>query len=118
MIATPNDAPFRKVRLNRRNGENLYRLKERFAALCEEHSVGLVSIVGHAAEAWTEKKDRRRCFLIDKSLHAELAVVEQQELSRLQREAEAHFDEVAPPPIDGALKIHAQLLELANTKNE
>lgn len=118
MIATVNAAPLRRVRLNRSQGENQYALKVRFAALCEEHSVTLVTVLHNASLSWTEEKDRRRCALIDRSLLADLTVVEQHELSHLQQQADAHFDEVAPPPIDGALKIHAQLLKLASTANK
>jgi hypothetical protein len=118
MIAPVNPAPLRRVRLNRCRGMNQYALKERFAALCEQHSVTLVTISRNSSPSWTEEKDRRRCVLIDKSLQADLTFAEQNELSDLQQQAEAHFDEVAPPPIDGALKIHAQLLKLASTSNK
>lgn len=112
MIATADPAPFRRIRLHRRRGQNDYALKERFAALCEEHSVSLVSI-GHE-EGWTEEKNQRRCLLIDKSIEGKLTAAEQVELAKLQEEAETHFDEVAPPPIDGALSIHTQLQKLAS----
>ena len=118
MIAPVNAAPLRRVRLNRSCGENQYALKKRFAELCEEHSVTLVTISRYDSLSWTEEKDRRRCVLIDKSLLADLTFAEQNELTDLQQQAEAHFDEVAPPPIDGALKIHAQLLKLAGTTNK
>ena len=118
MIATVKSAPLRRVRLHRRRGGNLYTRKERFVELCEEHSVTLVTLLQNVASLWTAEKDRRRCVLIDKSLQADLTVAEQRELSELQRQAEAHFDEVAPPPMDGALRLHAQLLKLARTANE
>ena len=117
MIATES-SEFRRVRLHRRGGENRYELKERFAELCEERSIMLALTSRDAAASWTQEKDTRRCALIDKSLHAALTRSEQHELSRLQREAECHFDEVAPPPIDGALKIHAELLKLKAAKTE
>lgn len=118
MIAPVNAAPLRRVRLNRSCGQNQYALKVRFAALCEERSVTLVTISRNDSQSWTEEKDRRRCVLIDRSLLADLTFAEQNELSDLQQQAEAHFDEVAPPPIDGALKIHAQLLKRAGITNK
>ena len=118
MIAKVEPAQFRNVRLNRRRGTNQYALKERFATLCEEHSVAIVTIARSNSPSWTNAKDRRRCDLIDKSLQAGLTVAEKRELLLLQQQAEAYFDEVAPPPIDGALKIHAQLLKLAGNPNE
>ena len=118
MIATADPAPLRRIRLHRRRGGNEYQRKERFAALCEEHSVALITISQDNTASWTVEKDRRRCTLIDKSLHSDLTANEQQELSQLQTEAETYFDEVAPPPIDGALKIHADLQKLASKTDE
>ena len=118
MIATVDSAPLRGVRLHRRPEGNDYRRKERFAELCKLNSITLITISQDDSASWSEEKDRRRCELIDKSVHAELTGVELHELSELQHEAESHFDEVAPPPIDGALQIHAQLLKLASGANE
>lgn len=112
-------------------GKNEYGRKERFVALCAERSISPVTTLQAAAasarawwlqeeiaSSWTTAKDQRRCTLIDRSLHEELTVAEQRELADLQRQAEAHFDEVASPPIDGALKLHAQLIKLAGRQNE
>ena len=118
MIATKNPAPLRKIRLHRRMGENSYRLKERFAELCKTHSVPLIKIQSDTENSWTEAKDSRRCELIDKNLHTPLTANEKQELSDLQRQAEAHFDEVSPPPIAGALKLHKQLMALKESQND
>lgn len=118
MIAPVKSSPLRTVRLNRSRGGNRYELKKLFARLCEERSVTLVTLSQTGAASWTKEKDRRRCALIDKSLQANLMIAEERELSELQGQAEAHFDEVAPPPIDGALRLHAQLLKLADTKKE
>ena len=118
MIATVSYAKFRRIRLNSRGGQNLYARKERFAALCEEQSTPMVTMAQRVSNSWTPEKDKRRCSLIDKSLQAGLTDSEQHELAELQGQAEAHFDEVAPPPIDGALRIHAQLLKLAGNPNE
>ena len=118
MIATRNPAPYRKIRLNRPMGGNSYLLKKRFAELSEKHSVGLIKIESDDKSSWTEEKDARRCQLIDKSLHVSLNAKEQRELKDLQRQAEAHFDEVAPPPIAGALKLHQELMDLKESSND
>ena len=118
MIATENPAPLRMIRLNRRSGLNSYSLKERFAELCKKHSIALSMITAVAEDAWTEEKDSRRCDLIDKSLQATLSASEELELSKLQRQAEAHFDEVSPPPIDGALKLHKELIAIKESLDE
>ena len=118
MIAVAEPAPLRKVRLNRRNFVNSYELKARFVALCAEHSVRLVTVIHESDAVWSSEKNHRRCLLIDRSLQGKLTEAEEQGLSLLQRQAEAYFDEVAPPPIDGALKIHAELLKLAKASKE
>jgi len=46
-----------------------------------------------------DAKNERRCYLIDKSIHAKLDENEEKELRDLQIEAEKHFDEIAPPPL-------------------
>lgn len=116
MIATNNS--LRQIRLHRKGGNNRYELKARFAQLCEEHSVVLTFVARSTLGNWTERRNARRCSLIDKSLHATLSNSEQAELSLLQQEAEDYFDEVAPPPIAGALRVHAELMKLRNSKKE
>lgn len=116
MIATA--APLKRLRLNRKRGQNRYELKQRFAELCQEHEVELLLVSSKSDDEWTTQKDERRCELIDKSLHQDLSPVEQAELDRLQIQAEDHFDTIAPPPIDGALQIHAELLKLKKKSHD
>jgi hypothetical protein len=59
---------------------------------------------------WTDDKDARRCELIDKDIAGTITAVEHEELTRLERQANQHFDRIAPPPIDGARRLHQQLL--------
>jgi len=98
MIATERWA-LRKVRLHRRGGENRYELKERLPLCAKSIRSCSVTASRDVTAFWTQEKDARRCALIDKSLHGPLTRCEQNDLSQLQREAECHFDEVAPPPM-------------------
>jgi len=59
---------------------------------------------------WTDDKDARRCELIDKDIAGTITAVEHEELTRPERQANDHFDRVAPPPIDGARRLHQQLV--------
>lgn len=59
---------------------------------------------------WSSGKDARRCELIDRDISGTISDAERQELAGLELEANAHFDAVAPPPIEGARRIHQQLL--------
>ncbi|MBB3208933.1 hypothetical protein FHS27_004767 [Rhodopirellula rubra] len=59
---------------------------------------------------WTQDKDDRRCELIDREIAGTISVPERAELAGLQRMAEKHFDEIASPPMEEALKLHKRLL--------
>lgn len=65
---------------------------------------------GNGNVEWSSERDARRCQLIDKDIAGTITSVEHDELQRLEREANAHFDAVAPPPIEGALRLHKKLL--------
>ncbi|TWU40267.1 hypothetical protein Q31b_36140 [Novipirellula aureliae] len=59
---------------------------------------------------WTPEKDDRRCVLIDREIAGTIGVPERAELAGLQKMAERHFDEIASPPLEEALKPHKRLL--------
>jgi hypothetical protein len=59
--------------------------------------------------AWTDDKNRRRVELIDKKIAGTITAMESVELTDLQRQAESHFDQVAPPPMKGLAELHQQL---------
>ena len=118
MISFATMDQFRSFSLHFRPGTNAKARKRRFLAICEESSLSLVRSQPPIDKLWTDAKDRRRCALIDRSLHEELTAAENRELADLQRQAEAYFDEVAPPPIEGALRLHAQLMKFAGSQSE
>jgi DNA-binding MarR family transcriptional regulator len=62
-------------------------------------------------ESWTEAKNARRCDLIDKKIQETISDAELLELEKLQEHLRRHLDRVAPYPIEGARKLHKQLLE-------
>jgi hypothetical protein len=61
--------------------------------------------------AWLEGFNERRIDLIDKDIQGNITTEERAELAELQRRAVAHRDRVAPLPIEGARRLHQQLLE-------
>lgn len=65
---------------------------------------------------WSPEVEERRRMLIDKDIAGTLTTDEQTELSQLDRLANEHFDRVAPPPIEGAQRIHEQLLQKRDRK--
>ncbi len=61
-------------------------------------------------EQWNAEKDARRCELIDKKIQGTLQPAESREFAELQRQALEYFDRVAPPPVEGARRLHENLL--------
>jgi hypothetical protein len=59
---------------------------------------------------WNDDKNARRSALIDKEIEGSLTSAERVELEVLQKQAVAHRDRIAPLPIEGARKLHQQLL--------
>ena len=87
-------------------GDNLLEL--RVVSRNSERSEG-------SASPWNTEKDVRRCQLIDKKIQRTIDASEMRELSELQREALEYFDQIAPPPIEGARQLHERLLKTQPT---
>lgn len=60
---------------------------------------------------WSEQLQVRRSELIDKDIADTATVADRAELIELDRLANEHFDQVAPPPFEGARRLHHQLLQ-------
>lgn len=58
---------------------------------------------------WTEKKNNRRCNLIDKEIDDSLTVAEKCELEQLQREMQVYRQKVAPLPLEEVRTLHQHL---------
>jgi hypothetical protein len=61
---------------------------------------------------WSDELNERRIELIDKEIQGNITTEEHVELVELQRKAVAYRDRVAPLPIEGARRLHEQLLEM------
>lgn len=59
---------------------------------------------------WSAEMDVRRCDLIDRDISGTITAAERAELAVLQQRASEHFDRIAPPPIEGARRLHQQLV--------
>ena len=60
---------------------------------------------------WSEEAERRRRELIDRDIAGTITTAERAELVRLDCLANEHFDRVAPPPTEGARRLHEQLVK-------
>jgi hypothetical protein len=58
---------------------------------------------------WTEEKDTRRCFLIDREIDGTLTPEEARELEALQRQMSQHLDRVAPLPLEETRRLYQRL---------
>jgi len=65
---------------------------------------------------WSQKVENRRRTLIDKDIAGTIDAAELAELGRLDRLANEHFDRIAPPPIEGARRLHDQLLQKRDSR--
>jgi PAS domain S-box-containing protein len=59
---------------------------------------------------WSDARNARRCELIDRKIQDTISTDEAAELEDLQEALRAHLDEVAPLPMEGAKKLHAELI--------
>ncbi|MBL7037212.1 MAG: hypothetical protein ISR77_01220 [Pirellulaceae bacterium] len=60
---------------------------------------------------WTAEKEARRSELIDKDIAGTISADERTELAILDRQGNEHYDRVAPRPMEGARRLHQQLLD-------
>jgi hypothetical protein len=63
------------------------------------------------AHQWSEDKNLRRCDLIDRDIQGLITMTEKLELQRLQDQFYEYLDIVAPTPLDGARRLHQELLK-------
>lgn len=59
---------------------------------------------------WTDEKNARRCDLIDRKIQNTMSPGEAEELDDLQQALRRHLDRVAPLAMDGAKRLHAELV--------
>jgi transcriptional regulator with XRE-family HTH domain len=99
---------------------------EELARFAELYDVGIEWIFGVDADdgsadglskngqqeaiVWTESRNARRCELIDRKVQDVITAEENDELERLQCALRQYIDRVAPLPMEGAKRLHAQLL--------
>jgi|RhiMetdeSRZDD1v2_1073273.scaffolds.fasta_scaffold227619_3 hypothetical protein len=65
---------------------------------------------------WTEEKNQRRCYLVDKEIDGTISPVEKVELTQLQNEMLAYRRKVAPLPLEALRELHQELLRKAGDK--
>lgn len=71
-----------------------------------------------ARKGWSDDKNRKRAWLIDKEIDGVISEGETAELERLQEEMLVHRHKVAPLPLDDLRKIHQELLQQVSAHRE
>ncbi|NUQ63248.1 MAG: hypothetical protein HUU20_12280 [Pirellulales bacterium] len=71
---------------------------------------------GKANGDWSEEIETCRRRLIDRDIAGTITADEREKLAHLDRLANEHFDIVAPAPMEGAQRLHRQLLQRRGNK--
>ena len=67
---------------------------------------------------WNEELNERRCGLIDKDIQVTLSDDERRELEALTEQFREYRRHVAPLPIEGARRLHAELVDKKRRNEE
>ena len=94
------------------------RIRQTFDSLREDLEYHDDSSSAQEEATWTSEKNARRCQLIDREIEGTIADEERIELDELQRQAVDHRDRVAPLPIEGARRLHRELLTKKRERDE
>jgi PAS domain S-box-containing protein len=86
--------------------------RHRHAEHAIEAPAGKVTRDRRADPEWSEAKNARRCELIDRKIQNTISTREATELDELQEALRAYLDRVAPLPMEGPKKLHAELVHL------
>ena len=70
----------------------------------------------HASVEWTDETNARRLELIDKLIQQQLSPDEAIELERLTESMRAHCDTEEAVPLEGARRLHRQLLKIDDSE--
>lgn len=113
---TPKISPEQRRALDEHAGEPIIVVdpdRHQRYILIAETDVRVRDLLGAANGdvAWTSEKEARRRELIDKDITNTITADERVELAMLDQEGNAHYDAVAPRPIEGARRLHQELLE-------
>lgn len=86
--------------------------------LAEEIAKSLAADLPASSGEWSDAKNERRCELIDKDIQGTLRPEERRELESLTHQMRAHRRTIARIPIEGATRLHQQLLEMKRQQQE
>ncbi|MBW3599647.1 MAG: hypothetical protein KY475_20550 [Planctomycetes bacterium] len=113
---TPTISPEQRRALDEGNGQPIFVVdperQERFVliAASDARIHGLLR-ESTGSGRWSEEKEARRRELIDKDIAGVITLEQAAELAILNREGNEHYDKIAPRPMDGARRLHQELLK-------
>jgi hypothetical protein len=102
--------------LDDQNGEPIFVVdpdrRQRFVLIAEtDDRVRDLLAQSNGDGEWTTERELRRRDLIDKDIAGTITPQERVELAVLDRQGNQHYDRIAPRPIEGAMRLHEQLLQ-------
>lgn len=114
---TPKITPEIRKAIDEQHGKPVYVIdadrRETFVLLTSDDFQRVEPFLGYSPDdgEWTDAKENRRRELIDKDIAGTITAEEQAELTVLDRQGNAHYDKVAPRPIEGVRRLHQELIQ-------
>lgn len=120
---SPLISPEQRKALDEHNGAPIIVIdpdrQQRFVLIADtDDRVRDLAVDTNGDDEWTEEKEARRRDLIDKDIAGTITIGERAELAALDRQGNAHYDKIAPRPIESARRLHEQLLKKRGNQQE
>jgi hypothetical protein len=112
----PTISPEQRQALDEQNGAPIVVFdpdrRQRFVLISDsDDRVRDLFVASNGDGEWTREKELRRRGLIDKDIAGTITVEERADLALLDRQGNQHYDKSAPRPMEGARRLHEQLLK-------
>lgn len=119
----PNLSPEQRQALDEHQGQPIFVIDadrgQRFLLIPEaDHRVRAMLEDSKREENWTDEKEARRRELIDKDIAGTLTGEERTELALLDWQGNVHYDKIAPRPLEGVRRLHQQLLDKRDQRDQ
>lgn len=113
----PEITPEIRKAIDEQSGKPVYVIdadrRETFVLLTSDDFERVEALLGYSVDNsdWNDVKENRRRELVDKDIAGTITADERAELAILDRQGNAHYDKIAPRPIEGVRQLHQQLIQ-------
>lgn len=113
---TPRISPEQRKALDDHDGEPIVVIdpdrQQRFVLVADtDDRIRDLLVDSNGDGEWTAEKEARRRELIDRDIAGTISAEDRLELAALDRQGNQHYDKVAPRPIEGARRLHQELIK-------